>query len=183
MYGEAYDASVRMKKSLAALQGKPSKNLDSLHDTIWEQAVRKPPSTFQVHSRCNLGSPISTQASTDGWKVLMCVKESAPSWVAFDFLQAQLMKQEVSTKCEDMLQFTPILSFSSLLFFSCNYSSFPRHRPADSTCLRNHFLPSGPSDFSDSFPLTCMYFFTIPSHSTMFLLLSHCSGTFRVSGI
>ena len=73
--------------------------------------------------------------------------------------------------------------FSDLLFFSRDYSSIPCHQPADYTCLRNRFLPSASSDFSDSFPLTHMYFFAIPSHSTMFLLLCHCSRTFRVSGI
>ena len=68
--------------------------------------------------------------------------------------------------------------FSDLLFFSRDYSSFPRHRPADSTCLRNCFLPSAPSDFSDSFLFTRMYFFAIPSHSTEFLLLCHLFRNF-----
>ena len=82
-----------------------------------------------------------------------------------------------------VLRFTPILFFRTYLFFSRDYSSLPRHRPADSTCLRNRFLPSASSDFSDSLSLTHIYFFAIPSHSTTFLLLCHCSGTFRVSGI
>ena len=51
------------------------------------------------------------------------------------------------------------------------------------TCLHNRFLPSVSSDFFDSFPLTHMYFFAIPSHFISFHLLCHCSGTFRVSGI
>ena len=94
---------------------------------------------------------------------------------------------DIGTKRErgqDVLRFAPILFFSSdLLFFSRDYSSIPRHRPADHTCLRNRFLPPASSDFSDSSPLTHMYFFVIPSHSTMFLLLCHRSGAFRVSGI
>ena len=73
--------------------------------------------------------------------------------------------------------------FSDLLFFSCNYSSLSHHRPADYTCLHNRFLPSTSLDFSNSFLLIHMYFFAIPSLSTMFLLLCHCSRTFRVSGI
>ena len=60
------------------------------------------------------------------------------------------------------------------LFFSHNYSSLPHHQPADYTCLCNCFLPSTSLDFYDSFLLTCMYFFIIPSHSIKFLLLCCC---------
>ena len=70
-----------------------------------------------------------------------------------------------------------------LSFLSRNYSSLPHHQPADYTCLHNCFLPSNSLDFFDSFPLTHMCFFMIPSHSTVFHLFLHCSRTFRVSGI
>ena len=53
-----------------------------------------------------------------------------------------------------VLQFTPILFLLDLSFFSHDYSSFSRHRPADSTCLRNRFLPSASLDFSDSSLIT-----------------------------
>ena len=72
------------------------------------------------------------------------------------------------------------LFFSFLLDLSLLFSRLlipPHHQPADLTCLRNHFLPSASSDFYDSSLLTRMYFFAIPSHSTMFLLLCHCSRT------
>ena len=69
------------------------------------------------------------------------------------------------------------------LFFFHNYSSIPHHQPADSTCFHNCFLPSASLDFFDSFPLTHVYFFMIPSHSIMFYLLCHCSGLPQVSDI
>ena len=69
------------------------------------------------------------------------------------------------------------------LFFSCDYSSIPHHRPTDLTCLHNHFLPLASLDFFDSFSLTCMYFFAIPLHSISFYLLSHSSRLSQVSGI
>ena len=78
-----------------------------------------------------------------------------------------------------MLWFTPIFFLSRTYFsFSRDYSSLSRHRPADYTCLHNRFLPSVSSDFSDSSLLTHMYFFAIPSHSTMFLFALSLSRNF-----
>ena len=67
-------------------------------------------------------------------------------------------KQIYANSCTvDLLWFTPILFFWTYLFFFCDYSSFPCHRPADLTCLHNRFLPSTSSDFYDSFLITRMY--------------------------
>ena len=67
--------------------------------------------------------------------------------------------------------------------FLCNYSSTPCHQPTDSTCLHNCFLLSTSLDFYGLFLLTCMYFFTILSHSISFHLLCHYSGLSWVSSI
>ena len=76
-------------------------------------------------------------------------------------------------------------SFLSLtyIFFSCDYSSTPCHQPADSTHPHNCFLLSASSDIFDSFPLTHMCFFMIPSHSIRFYLFCYCSGLSWVSSI
>ena len=57
------------------------------------------------------------------------------------------------------------LFFGLIVFFLHNYSSLPHHQPTDSLALHNHFFPFNSSDFSLSFILMPMYFFTIPSHS------------------
>ena len=82
--------------------------------------------------------------------------------------------------CYDSLLF---FSLRTYLSFFCDYSFLPWHWPADYTCVCNHFLSSDSLDFYDSFLLTHMYFFMIPSHSTRFHLFHHCSGTFWVLGI
>ena len=113
--------------------------------------------------------------SCQSWQVL-------PHWnllVQYVPLSTSFTRLKVQcTLILSLLRFTPILFFWTYLFFSCDYSSLPCHRPADPTCLRNRFLPSASSDFSDSFLLTHMHFFAIPSHSTMFLLLCHLLRNF-----
>ena len=65
-------------------------------------------------------------------------------------------------------------SFRTYLSFSHNYSSFPCHRPADHTCLRNRFLPSASLDFYDSSLLThrtSLQFHHIPPCSNCFVIV------------
>ena len=73
-----------------------------------------------------------------------------------------------------LLWFTPILLFlRTYLFFSCDYSSLPCHRPANLTCLCNCFLPSASLDFYDSFLLTVytsLWFHRIPPCSFCFVI-------------
>ena len=72
-----------------------------------------------------------------------------------------------------LLWFTPILFFWTHLFFSCDYSSLPCHRPANLTCLCNCFLPSASLDFYDSFLLTVytsLWFHRIPPCSFCFVI-------------
>ena len=63
-------------------------------------------------------------------------------------------KRKDMSKKEKCYDLSPFFSLRLIFSFSHNYSSSPRHRPADYTCLRNHFLPSASSDFYDSSPLT-----------------------------
>ena len=86
-------------------------------------------------------------------------------------------------KCSPCYTSPLFFFFSDLSFLFCNYSSSPHHWSAAFTCLYNCFLPSASSDFFDSFLITHMDFFTIPLHSTKFLLLCHHSGLSQVSGI
>ena len=64
--------------------------------------------------------------------------------------------------------------FWTYLFFSHDYSSFPRHRPADYTCLCNCFLLSTSLDFYDSSLLThcaSSQFQHIPPCSNCFVIV------------
>ena len=76
-----------------------------------------------------------------------------------------------------------LFSFGLIVSFFHDYSSLPYHWPTDSPTLHNHFLPFNSLDFHLSFSLTCMYFFTIPSHSFTFYCFVICSGTLQVSDI
>ena len=67
----------------------------------------------------------------------------------------------------------PYSFLRTYLFFSRNYSSFPRHWPADSTCLHNRFLLSASLDFLDSFLIThctSSWFHRIPPCSFCFVI-------------
>ena len=94
------------------------------------------------------------------WLLCEDMTWQASSWTARASSQAVMrdLRWDSTAKIEELeiregktVMFCPYpFLFLDLSFLFRDYSSFPRHRPADYTCLRNRFLPSTSLDFYDS---------------------------------
>ena len=123
------------------------------------------PHTISDCALLSLASPRKTQDSLRGCMLVPTLEKVGLVGIHFPSVMCYILPL--------------FISFLGLIFFfSHNYSSTPCHRPADSTCLHNCFLPSASLDIYNSFLITYMYFFVIPSHSTTFHFVLSLLQTF-----